>query len=270
MRPILYVFGQPIPVYGLSILLGAAVAWLFICFLIQKKEKVTQNDAQTVVLLGMCGAIAGAVLLRPMMRLVGPLFNPGAFAEISQGFLFDFLFGEIVFYGGFLGGFFTVLVVCKCFKIAMIPMLDILTPALAIGYAIARIGCLFAGCCYGIEVTADHPLAIVYPPVAIGAPPGVPLMAVPVLASGFAFLLCAVLVTVYLKSNSPGRCAMIYLFAYSVWRFVIEFFRGDIIRGAYWLFTTSQYISVLVFALGLILLFHIRSKAKQGANNTSE
>ncbi|MGN0675322.1 MAG: prolipoprotein diacylglyceryl transferase family protein, partial [Oscillospiraceae bacterium] len=53
----------------------------------------------------------------------------------------------------------------------------------------------------------------------------------------------------------------IYLACYSVMRFTLEFFRGDIIRGKAMGISTSQWISVFVFAAGIILIVQ---KAKTG------
>lgn len=40
---------------------------------------------------------------------------------------------------------------------------------------------------------------------------------------------------------------------YSIGRFILEFFRGDEIRGIYGAFSTSQWLSIPLFILGIVL-----------------
>lgn len=52
-----------------------------------------------------------------------------------------------------------------------------------------------------------------------------------------------------------------YLIYYSAGRFILEYFRGDDIRGLYWLnLSTSQYVSVFLFLSGIV--WHFSSKLK--------
>ena len=130
-------------------------------------------------------------------------------------------------------------------------MFDLAAPSLALAHAVGRIGCFFGGCCYGIEVSHNHPFAIVYPPASLGAPSGIPLLAIPLIEAVFLLLLSLILIFIYLKSRKNGLCASLYLLIYPAGRFMLEFYRGDIIRGSYGLFTTSQIISAAVFVFGI-------------------
>jgi phosphatidylglycerol:prolipoprotein diacylglycerol transferase len=102
-----------------------------------------------------------------------------------------------------------------------------------------------------MRLPENHRLAIVYPEASLSAPPGIPLLAVPLMEAVFLFILAAVMVAVFLTVKKQGINALIYLFAYPVWRFIIEFFRGDIRRGIYGALTTSQYISIGIFVFGI-------------------
>lgn len=51
-----------------------------------------------------------------------------------------------------------------------------------------------------------------------------------------------------------------YLIFYSVGRFVIEFFRGDIIRGSVGILSTSQFISIFTGIAGIVLLVLVAKK----------
>jgi len=178
------------------------------------------------------------------------------------------MFGEIVFYGGLAGGIVAMLIFCKSFKIPVVPIADLFAPALAVAHGIGRIGCFLGGCCYGIPVSAAHPFAVTFPTASMGAPPGTPLLAIQLIEAASLFLIAAILVLVYKKTASriKGLTVSLYAALYSVLRFVLELYRGDPARGIYGPFSTSQYISLALFAVSAALIFMIAGKRKQSLN----
>ena len=74
------------------------------------------------------------------------------------------------------------------------------------------------------------------------------------------FLNFIVLVLIARKRPKDGTVMFCYLLFYSVGRFLIEFFRGDLIRGSVGPLSTSQFISIFVAGAALLLLFVIRSR----------
>jgi len=245
---------------------GGFAAWLVIMVLAKTKKTVPSSDANLAYLMGLCGGITGAFLLRPIIKLIEVAIRWQRYDFANASDFFNYIFGEIVFYGGFIGGLIAILIFCRKFKIKIVPLFDIFAPALALAHAIGRVGCLFGGCCYGIEVSPNHPFSIVYPPISLGAPPDVPLLAVPLIEAGFLFVLAVVLAIVCLIRKKPGLGASIYLLVYPIGRFILEYLRGDIIRGSYWMFTTSQIISILVFIFGAGYLIIISRKAKEASH----
>ena len=109
-------------------------------------------------------------------------------------------------------------------------------PTLTLGHGIGRFGCFFGGCCYG------RPCHLSLCSLTDGRIP------VPLLEAIFLFVLTAFLHRTALLSRIP-----LYLFTYGLWRFGVEFFRGDAIRGLYWGFSTSQYISAVLILAGTAL-----------------
>ena len=262
MFPAFNVFGREIPVYGLLMVLGAVAAWGLTQILTVRKKLIKYDDVSLTFIIGFCGGITGAALLRPVMKSVEIAFNWDKYKAIPFGALFTSLFGELVFFGGVIGGLLAVLWFCRRYKLDIINMLDLFAVGLPLGHAIGRMGCYFGGCCYGMELPHGHPLAIIYPPTSLGAPAGVPLLAVPLIEAGFLALLAVVLSFVYLKTKKPGISLCIYFLAYSAQRFTIEFFRGDLVRGVYGWFTTSQYISMAMFLAGVYMLVRLLRKPK--------
>ena len=77
---------------------------------------------------------------------------------------------------------------------------------------------------------------------------------VQLLESGMEFLLFAVIVTLYIKRKLSGKLMYVYMLSYAVVRFADEFLRGDKIRGFVGPLSTSQFISVLMFATVIVIL----------------
>jgi len=59
------------------------------------------------------------------------------------------------------------------------------------------------------------------------------------------------------KKRIDGAIAGFYLIFYSVGRFIMEYFRGDVERGSVGSLSTSQFISIFTFILGLVIVIAI-------------
>lgn len=123
-------------------------------------------------------------------------------------------------------------------------LLSMAACGITVAHGFGRLGCLMAGCCRGAQTDAWY-----------GIEMGVHGKCIPVqlYEAIFLFLLCACLVVRFLRGK---RCCMpLYMIAYSVWRFFIEYLRDDY-RGAspVSFLTPSQFISVILLFGGLILL----------------
>ena len=272
MYPYFIVFGRVAPTFGMFMLLGMGAALGVVALLSKLSAKnptveVNFSDTMLAGLMGFAGAVIGGFILRPLMRLPGIIISWELYSTIPVGAFFNYLFGEFVFYGALLGGVVGTFIFCKMFKIQILQTCDMLAPAIATGHAIGRIGCLFAGCCFGIVVRHDHPLAIIYPPVLLHATENAPRLATPIIEAVVLAILSALLVLVFLKTKIKGLTFSLYFILYAVARFIIEFYRGDYIRGIYGIFSTSQYISMGVFIAGVIIMIlsikHSRDTKKE-------
>ena len=137
-------------------------------------------------------------------------------------------------------------------------MLPIIPSAITIGHAFGRIGCFFAGCCYG-DYT-DSIFGVVFP--APGCP-DYPVHPTQLYEATFLFIICGICAYLAMKKNFRYTFC-IYLGAYGVFRFFLEFVRGDhrgeLVAGI----TPSQFWSiVMAFAsIGVyFLLKHAYAKA---------
>ncbi|GHV07243.1 diacylglyceryl transferase [Clostridia bacterium] len=228
----------------------------------KRAGKANYTDLSYVFLYGIAFAILGAVLFRTLTKLPSVFWNIELWKQQTVEHFFTYLFGEYVFYGGLLGGLLGIYIYTRKYKLLILKYLDLFAAPVAFAHALGRVGCYFGGCCYGIEVEHDHPLAIIYPEYSLAAPPGIPLLNVPIMEAVFLALLGGLLTVIFLRAKKPGLCAATYLLAYSVWRFIIEFFRGDLIRGKLGLFSTSQYVS-LAIVISVIVFFVLSRRKKE-------
>ncbi|MBR58640.1 MAG: hypothetical protein CMH54_11560 [Myxococcales bacterium] len=173
---------------------------------------------------------------------------------------------------------------------------DIVTPSLVLAHAFGRVGCLFAGCCFGRPVSESHSWAIHYPDPGNCAEGSEFLSAgcaqfgrypVPLIEAALLCLLFWLLINMRPKKKFHGHIFLSYLMVYPLLRFVIEMFRGDKIRGflveiqvpglaealgfdaapnEVLMLTTSQFISLLV--VGLAVVMRVRMAKKYGSGDT--
>ena len=128
-------------------------------------------------------------------------------------------------------------------------------------HAFGRVGCFFAGCCYGMPVEWGH----VYEQPAGNTPLGVPLLPIQLIESACLIVLFAAQIILLFRFTQKKLVSTyFYMLSYPVVRFTLEFFRGDAERGKLF-FSTSQWISILVFVTAIILIFKDkkRNRCKQ-------
>ena len=240
----------PLPAYGCFILLGALAAGLYLC-LSAAKSGFPREDLIYASLYAAIGVMIGAKLLYVITML--PVLIPRwtLFAEDPK-LLLELFRGGFVFYGGFLGGVFGVWRYGRRYRLPFLPLTDQLIIAVPLVHGFGRIGCFFAGCCYGIPYEGFG--AVVYPENSFGLS-GVSLFPLPLVEAMGLFLLFLVLALLSRKPRKIGFMTGIYLCAYAVFRFILEFFRYDDLRGVWFGLSTSQYIGILLFAAGCVLLW---------------
>ena len=264
MHPYFSVFGFHIPAFGSMIALAGVVSFCILA-LYARRRGFPADDTLNYFLMCLLGGLGGAVLLHVILALPGLIANWGeqiAPLPLKEaiGAVFARL-GGMIFYGGFIGAAAAVLLYSKLAKVPLLQYLDVMAPVAPIAHATGRVGCLLGGCCYGMEVSHKHPFAIVYPPASLSAPSGVPLLAVPLIESFCNLLISGILfffawrTGVSKKDRVPGRVVALYAMLYATARFILEFFRGDEIRGVYGGVSTSQFISIAVLIGGAVLFF---------------
>ncbi len=162
--------------------------------------------------------------------------------------------GGFVFYGGLIFGLSFYLFFTLILKKFSFSNSHLLIPGLVFGHAIGRIGCFLTGCCYGSISQipwAIHTAGQDRHPVQLYE------------ALGLALLGIYILKWINAKVESLKIIAR-YFIAYSLLRFVLEFFRGDDVRGIYWWgMSTSQIVSITLLAAGTFLIVKTKKNTKR-------
>ncbi|MDR1582301.1 MAG: prolipoprotein diacylglyceryl transferase [Prevotellaceae bacterium] len=164
---------------------------------------------------------------------------------------YTFRTGGITFMGGFVVGAIVFLLMNVILKINNLRTYNLLIPSIIIAHCFGRIGCFFAGCCYGKPT--DSIFGVVFPSDAF---PSLHLgAAIPVHPTQLYEAFCLVLLFIIIKIVCVKYRLPIYLIGYSVSRFFIEFLRGDD-RGNILIniLTPSQVLSIIFFIVGLVIV----------------
>src|SRR5437867_4741684 len=251
MYPRLFELG-PITVYTYGVLLAAA--YLLGLKLAMVRAKARDLDANRVLDLGIyiiISALIGAKLLLLVADFRAFTADPRELLTLARSCG--------VFYGGLILAVTVALVYIRRVGLPLWTTCDVFAPGIALGHAVGRFGCLFAGCCYGKPTTKPWGITFTDPFAAanVGTPLGVPLHPTQLYEAGAELLILAVLLLTERKGRPfPGRTFWLYMLLYAVSRFIIEFFRGDD-RGTVWMFSTSQFISILLAPLAIVMLVYL-------------
>jgi phosphatidylglycerol---prolipoprotein diacylglyceryl transferase len=161
--------------------------------------------------------------------------------------------GGLVFFGGFLSAVAGSVAALKIKKLPFLKTADILAPGVALGHGIGRMGCFFAGCCYGRQ--CDLPFGIQFTHPDSLAPLHVYLHPTQIYMAAANLALFFILIWLQQHKRFQGMVFLSYIFLYSVFRFIIEFFRGDF-RGdfIFSFLSISQGIGIVAGVTALCLM----------------
>ena len=242
--------------YGVCIALGALLGIL----LISHDAKKQHYDQQQILDLAFYLLIAAIVGSRVFYILLNPHYywqHPIEIVMIWRG--------GLVFYGGFIFAFVTCFFYLKQRRLPFLKTCDLLAPGLALGEVFGRIGCFFAGCCYGTG--AKLPWAVVFNHPHSLAKIGIPLHPTQLYASLKALIVFIILISFRRYKRSDGQIIWLYTLLYAIGRLIIEPFRGDerglLIFGS---ITLTQAIALLLIPLSLVMVVYLGRKqaASQG------
>ena len=211
------------------------------------------------VLFNGAGFILGLLLLDSILAkdlpdYQNPLYFRFVFSFVAGwigAYLFDWWIGNssflqsgFTFYGGFGAGIlcfflssyrhFSGNVIWRSINDATIPLL--------LCHAFGRIGCFFSGCCYGKSIPLHNPLGLYFV-----------IHPTQLYESLFLFSLAFFLYKI--RNKYPLFLVWVYFFSYSIFRFLLEFLRGDP-RTIFSGLSVSQWISLVLLILTVLSSLH--------------
>ena len=226
--------------YGLMIALGILVC-VFMGMYRARKYGYKDEAVLDIAIFGILSGFVGAKLLYVLVEFDSFLENPMDVLG-SEGF---------VVYGGIIVGALVGILYCRIKKLPCWEYFDLLAPSIAVAQGFGRIGCFLAGCCYGRPTDAFWGVTF---PEGSFAPAGVPLIPTQLISSAGDFIITGILL-VYSKHNKKaGNVGILYMLLYGIGRFLVECLRSDD-RGIVGLLSTSQFISIGIILLAIILFF---------------
>src|SRR4051812_31186507 len=249
MHPVLFEFGR-FTIYSYGVLLAAAYLLGLQFALVRARQRGL--DAQRVMDLGIwiiISALAGAKLLLFIVDFKQFTSNPRELLALARS--------GGVFYGGLIAALVVALLYLRRHKLPLWTTTDVFAPGIALGHVIGRLGCLMAGCCFGKPtslpwaITFHDPAALAN----VGTPLGVPLHPTQLYEAGAELLILLFLLAFERRGRPfPGRTFWSYMLLYGVSRFVIEFYRGDPRGTVFDVLSTSQFVSVILVPLAIVML----------------
>jgi len=240
----------PITVYSYGVLL--ATSYLIGLWLAMRRAKAWGLDANRVLDLGIyiiIAALIGAKLLLLVVDFDQFRQSPADLMSLARS--------GGVFYGGLIMAVLVAFWYMHKHRLPLWTTCDVFAPGIALGHVTGRLGCLAAGCCYGKPTTLPWGITFTNPLAAanVGTPLGIPLHPTQVYEAGAELLILILLLTTERRGRPfPGRTFWGYMFLYAVSRYIIENFRGDPRGTVFGIFSTSQFISLLLAPLSLVML----------------
>ncbi|MGH8459566.1 MAG: prolipoprotein diacylglyceryl transferase, partial [Nevskiales bacterium] len=229
MFPRLFTIGDTITLHTYGLMMATAL--LLGIYLGSRYARRAGLDPGSVWNLGVYMALAG--LLGSKLLLVLSVWGAGG-SRARDFFSLNTLFAGGVWYGGLL----LAMTVCGVYawwnRMSFAALGDVYSPGVAAGYAVGRLGCFAAGCCWGKPTDVAWAVTFTDPYSArvVGVPLGVALHPAQLYSSAASLLIFVLLILLWRRRAYNGQIFAAYMMLYAVARFVIEFYRGDP-RGDY-------------------------------------
>jgi len=258
MQPYITILGNSYPVYGVIISLGLLFG-MFLTIINAKKYGFTK---EFIIVADLFAAIFMILISKSIYFLTKIFYfteNYESFKDNDLLYKINYLTGGYVFYGGLIGILIGLYIFSKIFLYDSRTLFEITAPVIPLIHAFGRIGCFYGGCCYGIAYDGPFSISFNYNPLSphLHEFDRFPVQLLEALLN---FLLFIGLTIYSRKKDKKYNLMSVYLLFYSIIRFFLEFLRGDEVRGEIIGISTSQWISISILIILLILHFKKRRK----------
>ena len=226
--------------YGLMIAVGILCCF-GVLFHFGKKRKIEDRFIDFVFYNAIVAIVLGFGSAALFQATYNYIENP------SAGFNFN---GGITFIGGLIGGVVSFLVgyaiFRKRYEARLVDIIPIAPCCILIAHAFGRVGCFFAGCCYGKPTDSFLGVHFKYVPGKVHP--------TQLYEAIFLFALFALCYLLYWKKHFKHTMSL-YLILYGIFRFCLEYLRGDHRGELLGGISPSQFWSLLMVAIGVGVYF---------------
>jgi len=163
--------------------------------------------------------------------------------------------------GSILGVTFGACMYLKKVNLPVLPVFDLMAIYAPLFQSVARLGCLFAGCCYGKQTHSF--LHVMYTNKNAIAPHNIALHPTQLYSSVLLFLifLCMYFI-IQKRARYSGQLFLTYFMLASAERFVVDFWRADRIIMKNYFLSFHQIIALIILFFSVVIMF-ILSKQKK-------
>ncbi|HMK75429.1 MAG TPA: prolipoprotein diacylglyceryl transferase [Thermodesulfobacteriota bacterium] len=262
MHPILFQFGSfHVYAYGFFVVVGFCVAAVLSALKIRKSDiKLPLENIADLFFYTVLSAFLGS-------RILFILINFDVYRQHPLQ-MFKIWGGGLVFYGGLIPAAAVAFGYMSWRRLPTWKLADLISPLIALGLSFGRIGCFFAGCCYGRETSLRW--AVVFRNPDSLARLNIPLHPTQLYDAANGLAIFLFLSWMSKRKTFDGQIFWLFVFLYSITRFFIEIFRGDP-RGFLFgdMLSTSQGIGILLAIPSLFMLFYMRKRHWRYKNGCS-
>lgn len=245
-------FDKCIPLYGMCAVLGFLIS-LFFLYCEARKNNGRFDDYIYLYITIILGIIIGAKTLFIIINIPN-IYSDYVYAHESASFIFQkYTRGGMVFYGGMIGGIISAMLSVRIYHFDVKRIIPKLTPACILLATFGRLGCLFTGCCYGCKTSGRLWLTYSH---SFYAPNNIKLVPTQLIEIIFDLTILVFILAIkkdFIKNNQH----LVFISSYAIFRFFLEFYRGDEYRGFIAGLSISQWISLLII---IIIILYINKK----------
>ena len=232
-----------IHIYGIMIAIGVLCAFVTL-FAVSKKKSIDGKFTDFVFYNGLVSIAVGFGSAAVFQAVYDYIEDP------SAGFHFN---GGLTFIGGLIGGVICFLLIYAFYRrkytARLYQVISILPCSILIAHAFGRVGCFFAGCCYGKET--DSLLGVQFPDLPNRVHP------TQLYEAAFLFVMFAICLYLVIKKDFKHNFS-IYLITYGIFRFFLEYLRDDHRGALVGSISPSQFWSLLMIVAGVAVFFIVK------------
>ena len=222
-----------------TMLILSIISNIILVLILSRNFKYQKHEITSMILIDTIGILIGGLL----------------YTKIFSGNIGFSSLGGVI--GGLILLFIYAIISKKDYKYILI----LFIPSLPLMYAIGKIGCFVAGCCYGIPY--DGLLHITYNN-SIVAPSHINLFPVQITETIVFFMIFIYIINKYIKQNKCIKLVMQEIMICSIAKFILDFLRYEHINK---IITTNQIMCIILFVIAIIYLIKLNIVVKNKKNS---